>query len=326
MTTTAPTSHGLGLTTTGTGASAALSRAEAQALVAAIKGHLNEARLLLYRLYEGQGWLALGYGSWRECVTSEFGSSESELYRELAAARLEVAANIDIGTLPESHARAVHEVLGADSALAVAVVNEANRNRAATAHDYQRLSWEVWVRHNLGAEHKITHRMEGGDLAPKAAYQLARLILSAVEDGYDGLVTHAMANCSDPLLAARLPIIYDNVPRLFEEIVQTGCLPGLDEQVPLGRATLSQLNAILGVENAERRARVVEHNRSYYEAKGRAEQAIIAWARALLGRLARGENGLEPEHVEELQQLTNALDTIEEHKASWSPSTTSSAP
>ena len=42
-----------------------LSEAEARACVERIRGHFEGARRELLRLYDGQGWRALGYPSWR---------------------------------------------------------------------------------------------------------------------------------------------------------------------------------------------------------------------------------------------------------------------
>lgn len=50
--------------------------------------HAGDAYEKLLQLHEGMGWLALGYESWRECVTHEFNQSESTLYRKLTAARV----------------------------------------------------------------------------------------------------------------------------------------------------------------------------------------------------------------------------------------------
>lgn len=68
---------------------APMTRERALEVVGAIRSHLENARTLLYELYTGKGWEALGYGSWRECVAAEFGQSQSQLYRELAAAHIE---------------------------------------------------------------------------------------------------------------------------------------------------------------------------------------------------------------------------------------------
>lgn len=79
----------------------------ARSAVAAINGHLTSARALLYNLYEQHGWAALGYSSWRECVTNEFDVSATHLYRQLQAAEIErrVSPMGDIGTIPERQLR-----------------------------------------------------------------------------------------------------------------------------------------------------------------------------------------------------------------------------
>lgn len=66
-----------------------MSADEARECVSRINGHMNSARAELLRLYEGRGWAALGYASWRECATAEFGGHERELYRALEAAQVE---------------------------------------------------------------------------------------------------------------------------------------------------------------------------------------------------------------------------------------------
>jgi hypothetical protein len=50
---------------------------------------------------------ALGYGSWRECVTAEFHQAQTTLYQQLDAARMEMAisANAEIGSIPEGQLR-----------------------------------------------------------------------------------------------------------------------------------------------------------------------------------------------------------------------------
>jgi hypothetical protein len=58
-----------------------LSAGEARALVDQIKAGLNTVRWQVYRLYEGEGWRALGYASWRDCVLAEFPQSRPQLYR-----------------------------------------------------------------------------------------------------------------------------------------------------------------------------------------------------------------------------------------------------
>ncbi len=80
---------------------------EARQTVDAINAHLNSARALLLDLYEREGWRALGYQSWRECVTAEFEQSQRHLYRQLQAAQIEreICPRGQIGAIPEKHLR-----------------------------------------------------------------------------------------------------------------------------------------------------------------------------------------------------------------------------
>lgn len=87
---------------------AVMTEDEARLCVGRINAHLNGARVELLRLYEGRGWEALGYASWRACVVAEFGGQERELYRALQAAQVEqniqsVLTNLSKPTPPESH-------------------------------------------------------------------------------------------------------------------------------------------------------------------------------------------------------------------------------
>lgn len=64
-----------------------LTQAAAHILCKRIRASLDSAGTDLLALQEGKGWKALGYTSWRECATAEFGKSESYLYRQLEAAK-----------------------------------------------------------------------------------------------------------------------------------------------------------------------------------------------------------------------------------------------
>ncbi len=79
---------------------------EARACVTRINNHMNSARLELLRLYEGRGWAALGYASWRECVTAEFQASKTRVYELLSAGQIEreLSAIAD-NSIPESQIR-----------------------------------------------------------------------------------------------------------------------------------------------------------------------------------------------------------------------------
>src|SRR5262245_37821707 len=85
---------------------------EARRCVTRIVQAMGEARAELLDLYERRGWLALGYGSWRECAIAEFGQSQSYLYRLLAAGQVEqrISPIGEIGVLPESQLRVLSQV------------------------------------------------------------------------------------------------------------------------------------------------------------------------------------------------------------------------
>lgn len=93
---------------------------EARACVARINGHINSARAELLRLYEGSGWAALGYASWRECVAAEFEDSRATLYRQLEAAQIEsrILTSEKIGTLPAKTIRPLAQLTPMEQPLA----------------------------------------------------------------------------------------------------------------------------------------------------------------------------------------------------------------
>jgi hypothetical protein len=70
-------------------AGALMTEAEARATIEKINNHAGQIRALLLALYEREGWKALGYSSWRQCITAEFKESESYLYRLLEAGKTE---------------------------------------------------------------------------------------------------------------------------------------------------------------------------------------------------------------------------------------------
>lgn len=82
-----------------------MTRQEARACIDRIKASVDQVRKDLLALHDQEGWAALGYDSWRTCVTVEFGQSQSYLYRQLAAAELERDLGFAIGEIPEAHLR-----------------------------------------------------------------------------------------------------------------------------------------------------------------------------------------------------------------------------
>lgn len=66
-----------------------MTEAEARQLVNDIKADIAAVGHKLLELYEREGWRALGYANWRECVMTEFEFQKSHVYRLLDFARLE---------------------------------------------------------------------------------------------------------------------------------------------------------------------------------------------------------------------------------------------
>ena len=62
---------------------------EARECVVKINTNMTNIRSLVLELYEREGWSAMGYASWRECVVKEFKQGQAYLYRQLEAAQTE---------------------------------------------------------------------------------------------------------------------------------------------------------------------------------------------------------------------------------------------
>lgn len=80
---------------------------EARECVDKINSNMTNIRSLILDLYEREGWSALGYQSWRECVTAEFKQGENYLYKQLEAARAErniICTNVQ-NQIPEGQLR-----------------------------------------------------------------------------------------------------------------------------------------------------------------------------------------------------------------------------
>lgn len=80
---------------------APMTKDEARQCVDAINNHLSEARELIYDLYTRDGWKALGYRNWTDCVENEFPMSSRNVWRELASAKIEVnlLTHASVGTV-----------------------------------------------------------------------------------------------------------------------------------------------------------------------------------------------------------------------------------
>lgn len=73
---------------------------EARELVEEIKIGISTVGQKLLELYEREGWRALGYSNWRECVMTEFDFQQSRVYQLLDFARIERNLSTNGGNLP----------------------------------------------------------------------------------------------------------------------------------------------------------------------------------------------------------------------------------
>lgn len=93
-----------------------LTRAEARDLTDTIKASADTLWLLLKDSYDRRAWAALGYDTWRDYATAEFGMSQSYAYRLLGQAQviaeIEAAAGSPMGEMiSERDARDLKPVL-----------------------------------------------------------------------------------------------------------------------------------------------------------------------------------------------------------------------
>lgn len=123
-----------------------MTRDEALSCVARIKANLEDVRALLFDLKERDGWRALGYQTWRECITHEFHMSRSRAHqlvnahmvdRILAGQDEPGVHNVDISEqIPEAHARELAPIIQEPEAVRqiVAEVRDEKGDAATAAH------------------------------------------------------------------------------------------------------------------------------------------------------------------------------------------------
>ena len=280
---------------------------EARTCVEQINQNLANVRALLLELHEREGWRALGYDSWSQCVQAEFGDRHrSYLYRQLDAARIEAGSDrIGVGDLPESHLRVIASALRGDNEGAKLAVGRALDEGAETADDFKRAAQEVWVERHLPRQSTLRARCRAGTVSVYDAYHIGGLMDSLDADERQTLMV--LDQCTDTELAAMLLRVKDDKPDLWDEIVATVSIPTPGENTPLAHATGSTLDALLDIESAEARARHIERNRDYYDRVRQAERAIIEHARTLVDDML--ERDVEMPAV--LQPLADALDELD---------------
>lgn len=112
--------------------------------------HLGMARQKLYQLKELSGWVALGYKSWRECVTKEFHAKQAQCYRQLKAAEIEmnITPDSDVGSIPERVLRPLSRMTPEQQKIAYDFVSMLKGGGRVTSGDTQAVSeaireWQV---------------------------------------------------------------------------------------------------------------------------------------------------------------------------------------
>lgn len=121
-----------------------MSKDEAQACVRAIRNGFEGVFQKFAELYDREGWRALGYTSWRECIKEEFGYQKSHAYRMLAAARVELALSALGDT--ERRERHLREVAGLDETLAGGVLQLADQTWETHFPDQEGQMTAIWVK------------------------------------------------------------------------------------------------------------------------------------------------------------------------------------
>lgn len=248
-----------------------MSEREARQLVTEINGHLHSARYKLYQLWNRQGWLALGYDSWESCLRGEFSSHRSYLYRQLAAARLEDAANLNIDTLKESWVREVNSILDNEEYRVEAVLLALSQGANETS-DFTHAAKQVYIAKS-GVVNPLHYWWSRGEISTNDAYDIM-VMINTTDLEPDGI--QALARCKDSQLAQMLVGLAKDRHPIWGEILATGAIPTLDSHVAIGDARARDLLNYLTIDETERRAAQLGDGQrwaKYMEAVGMLENA-----------------------------------------------------
>ena len=180
-----------------------------------------------------------------------------------------------IGEHPESHMRAINETLEDEEQMKEAYTLAAGEG-AESAAEYRRAAMEVWVKRNLPEGSTSAERVKWGAISIADAYMIGQYV---VDESLPDTVRGAAGLCSDPELAEMLVQVNLAMPELWAEIEATGCIPGVEEMIPIPDATANQLKAYLTIDSAEHRARYVEENREYYDQKTEIAKEVMHLAK-----------------------------------------------
>lgn len=230
-----------------------MSEAEARETVEQIREGVVRIRQLLLDLHDREGWRALGYASWKDCIAGEFTFSISYAYRLLSAERVGIEAGVS--DMPESHARALSSVgLNQEEIQEFAEDYQEIGSRFFTAVEVKNIAKNIYLKRHPD----LFEQVNNGELAVVPAYEIARAVESAPDDRKE-----SVALCRDPELA--LAIAQAKKSELLDEILGSQSIPSYSDYIPLQKATLANLTAWEDVTSAEHRAVHVEQNREFYD-------------------------------------------------------------
>ena len=146
----------------------AMTLEEARTCITEINKNLRNTRGLLLDLYEREGWKALGYASWRDCVTTEFKQHQSYLYRQLEAAKTEknilpILHNSPIDEIPESHLRPLSSLPLSDRREAYQKALETAPGGKVTAKQVEEIVREI----RTSKDHEKNKKVDRSQNAPQ---------------------------------------------------------------------------------------------------------------------------------------------------------------
>lgn len=112
---------------------------EAKECIHEIKKQAQKIRALLLDLDERKGWKALGYKSLRQCMMAEFGKSQSQLYRELKAGKVQkiishITSKKWLLLLPPFHRQKLFPLLNSSNlngTITNQLINDCNQTRSS---------------------------------------------------------------------------------------------------------------------------------------------------------------------------------------------------
>ncbi|WP_141565575.1 hypothetical protein, partial [Anaplasma marginale] len=146
-----------------------MSQTEANEAIAKIKESLMGLRKLLLALWEGRGWQALGYKSMRQCMLAEFGNSQSLLYRQLKAAKIEkeISPNGEIGKIPEAHLRHIGKLEQSKWRKVWSFINETAPETGLTMSHVARIVAKIKNGDNVAKRDRKSHLTKEQNLKPQ---------------------------------------------------------------------------------------------------------------------------------------------------------------